>query len=290
MAYTDVTNTSIVGMAGVHKAQWSLIDSDGYPMGPTGSIANGSNRGMGIHPGIKRGGGAGTEPRIVNSTGDDGLHLMQFAFGPAEIARMDMLYATYNMDFYVAATGTKIHSDGEWNTVLEDTNADINSTQMCIILNILAQEADADFGKQRWTNLFYPILTSVPLFATHEEAAAADWAWRGIPSRSAKYPWGVAWTKATNGATRATKFRRTSRLPMTMHTFIGDGATTTFTLDYSPASDDTGFVVKVYKEGTELTKTTQFTVNPGLKRVTLATAPTAGQRVVVVYEAFDLFG
>ena len=288
--YSDVTNTSIVGMAGVHRAQWCLIDSDGYPMGPTGSISNGASRGMGIHPGVKRGGGAGAEPRVVNSTGDDGDHLMQFAFKPNEIPRMDVLMATYNMDFYVAATGTKIHQDGEWNTVLEDTNADINTAQMCILMNILSQEGDTDFGKTRWTNLFYPIVQMVPLFATHEEAAAADWAFRGIPSRSAKYPWGVSWTKFTNGATKATKFRRTSRLPMTMHTFIGDGATTIISLDYSPASDHTGYVVKVYKEGSELAPTTNFTVNPGLKRVTLTAAPTAGQRVVVVYETFDLFG
>jgi len=292
--YSDVTNTSIVQAFGVRRAQWAFLDSDGCPNGTTGVIAQGSQAGLGIHAGVKRAGGAGVEPRVVTAVGDDGNYKAQQAFGAAELPRLDMTFEPFNFDFYAAMTGTKNallgSSVSEWQMVGRDTNADVNATQLMLLFNVLAQEADANFGAQRWLNVLYPIVTVYPMFTNHEDASAAEWPYRGIITQAAKAPWGAAFTKAVNGYTRAGGIYFTSRNPVTMHTLVGNAAATAMNLNYSPASDDTGYVVKVFNfdTQTELTKTTQFTVNPGLKKITLLSAPAAAIRMVALFETFDL--
>ncbi len=286
--YSDVANTSVIAVAGLARLQFAVVDADGYPNGPAGALAQGAQRGMGIHTAVKRAGGQSPEPVTVYAKGDDNKFKMGFQFSPEGTGSLDLNFGIYNMDFLAAVTATKIHTLGEWNAVLEETNVDPNTNTLCLLMNITAKEADADSGKPRWVNLFYPLTTIAPRYASHEEVAAADWPYTGTPQLAAKYPWGLAFSTSNNGATRATKARLTSRYPLTMHTLVGNGAVTAMNLDYSPASDDTGFVVKVFRDGVELTKTTDFTVNPGLKKITLNSIPTAGQKVVALYEAFDL--
>lgn len=286
--YSDVPNTSIVQMAGVRYAQYAVCDVDGYPNGPAGSLANGAQRGMGLHVGVKRAGGQAPENRSSDATGDDGSYQMAFLYGPNATGRLNLSFAPYNMDFLTAVTGTKIQTSDEWNMVGEETNADPNSATICLLFNIFSREADTDMGKARWTNLFYPLVAVAPRYAEHQEVAVAEWPYIGVPARAAKTPWGVAFTKGINGFTRAARIRRTSRYPLTMSTLIGNASATVINLDYTPSSDDTGFTVKVYTDGIELTKTTQWTCNPGLKKVTLAVAPAIATRTIVLYEAIDI--
>jgi hypothetical protein len=286
--YTDVVNTSIVVTAGVAKFQFALVDSDGYMQGPAGALAQGAQRGMGIAAGIKRAGGTANDPRTLQSTGDDGIFRINWIFPAEADGNLDLAFAPFNMDFLAKITSSKVYSDGEWNTVGMEVNTDPSEAQLCLLVNVQAKEADADMGKTRWFNVCYPLICLYPRFGLHEEATDATWQYTGVPSRSAKTPWGVAFDIANWGFTRAPRFVSTSRLPMTQHALVGNASANVMNLDYTPASDDTGYVVKVYKEGVPLTPTTGFTVNPGLKTITLAVTPTAGQRVVARYETFDL--
>ncbi len=286
--YTDVVNTSVVVTAGVAKFQFALVDSDGYMNGPAGLLAQGAQRGMGIAQGIKRAGGTANDPRTLFSTGDDGVFKINWIFPAESHGNLDLNFAPFNMDFLALITSSKVYADGEWNTVGMEVNTDPSEAQLCLLINVQAKEADADMGKTRWFNLCYPLICLYPRFGQHEEATDATWQYTGVPSTSAKTPWGVAFDTTNWGYTRTPRFVSTSRLPMTQHALIGNGAATVMNLDYTPASDDTGYVVKVYKEGVALTPTTGFTVNPGLKKITLAVAPTAGQRVVARYETHDL--
>jgi hypothetical protein len=286
--YSDVTNTSIFVTGGAAKFQYALVDSDGYMHGPAGLLAQGSQRGMGIHVGIKRAGGQANDPRTRSSTGDDGLFRINWMFPADADGNLDLNFAPLHFDFLALVTGIKNYADGEWNTVGMEANVDPSAAQLCLLINVQAKEADADMGKGRWFNLCYPLVSVYPKYGMHEEATDAQWPYTGVPSRAAKTPWGVAFTKVTNGFTRAPRFGFTSRLPLTQHALVGNASATVMNLDYTPASDHTGFVVKVYKEGVPLTPTTDFTVNPGLKTITLTTPPAAGARVVARYETFEL--
>lgn len=286
--YTDVANTSIFVTGGVAKFQYALVDSDGYVNGPSGLLAQGAQRGMGIHAGIKRAGGQANDPRTRTSTGDDGLFRINWLFPADADGNLDLNFAPMHFDFMALVTSTKNYSDGEWNTIGMETNTDPSAAQLCLLINIQAKEADADMGKGRWYNLCYPLVSLYPKYGQHEEATDAQWPYTGVPSRSAKTPWGVAFTTALFGFTRAPRFAFTSRNPVAMHTLIGNASATVLNLDHTPASDHTGYVVKVNKEGVPLTPTTDFTVNPGLKTITLTSPPAAGARVVARYETFDL--
>jgi hypothetical protein len=292
--YSDVANTSIMHSGGVRCFQYAGLDSDGCPMGKTGTIAQGSQAGMGIHKGTKTAGGAGAEPRIVVWSGDDGLYRAQMPVAAAELPRLELTVAPYNGDFHALATGTKLGTVGastsEWNVAAEDSNADVNTNQLCLLFNIIGQDADVYFGQQRWMNLLYPVTSVYPMYGAHAEAAATDYSYRGLPTQATKYPWGTAFSKVVDGATKAARRRIFSRNPLTMHTLVGNAAATTLNLDYTPASDHTGYVVKVFNfdTQTELTPTTQWTCVPGLKQIRLVSAPAAAIRIVAVYEAFDM--
>lgn len=286
--YTIESNTNIVGVAGLYKAQYAITDTDGFPMGPTGSIAQGAHRGMGIHVGVKKAGGPAGEPRVVDQTGDDGTYLQKFIFGSTKIGEMDLTFEVDNMDFYAAISNLKVFQIGEWNGVGIETDT-VPTARTCFVFNSQAKDADADFGDVRWVNMFYPLVTTYPLFEAVEEAKSLAYPYRGAPVRAAVTPWQVAFTKATHGFTRAARFKLISRYPLTMHTFVGNASATVITLDYSPSTDDTGYGMWVWKEGTLLTRTVDYTVNIATKKITLnGTAPTAGQRILVLYEAFDI--
>jgi hypothetical protein len=286
--YTDVTNTSVVVTGGVAKFQYSLTDSDGYSHGPTGTLSNGAQRGMGIHQGVKRAGGQANDPRTRQSTGDNGLFRINWIFPAEADGNLDLSFAPLHGDFLALVTNTKNYADDEWNTFGMETNSDFTTRVLSLLINIPAKDADAAMGQPRWVNMCYPLVTIYPRYGINEEATDATYAYTGVPSRAAITPWGVAFSQSLNGFTRAPRFYWTSRLPCSQHTLIGNNSVTTMNLDFTPASDHTGYVVKVYKEGVPLTKGTDFTVDVGTKRVILTAAPTDGQRVVCRYETFDL--
>lgn len=290
--YLDVSNTSIFTAAGLARAQWAKVDTNGIPMGPTGSIAQGADRGMGIYAFAKRAGGAASEPRITPVTGDNGRRRHQYAFNAADLGNLDLTFGAFNMDAYNAFSGTKTHAIGEWNAIGAETDAAVNASQVCLLFNVDAQEADlVGFGTARWVNWFYPLVTVTSLFATHEEVAAADWPFRGVPTQAGKYPWGVAFNTTDNGFTQAARTLLTSRNPLTMHTFVCDGNATSFTLDYTPASDQTGYVVRVYRyipSTGAVSLITPTSISIASKTVQLASDYDAGDQIIVLYETFDI--
>ncbi len=294
--YPDLSNVSVFSAAGVTRAQYAINDrTTGLPLGPTGAIAQGDDRGMGVYIAVKRASSPIPGPRITPVTGDNGRFRHQYAFSAAELGNIDMNFGVFNQDVYAAFTGTKVHSIGEWNAIGIETDAAVNAAQATLLFNVDAQDANSGTdGQTAFLNWFYPAVTVTPLGATHEEVAAADWGWQGIPTRTSRYPWGLAYTTASNGFTRAKGIPLTSHYPMTMHMFVCDAATSTFTLDYSPTTDQTAtgktWRVFRYQSGgtvTDITATITSVVI-ATKTVTLASAYTAGDVIYFVYEAFDL--
>lgn len=295
MTYPNLTNVSIFSAAGLARAQWAIVNSLGLPYGSTGSIAVAQDRGMSLYVAVKRAGSDAVTPRTVDVTGDNGRFRHRYQFNPAEIGNLNMNFGVLHLDALAAFTGTNVESitDTDWNAVGFETNAAVNTNSACLIFNLDIQDADTESGQPRWYNLFYPVVTVTPQFGAHEEAAGMEWPYQGSPTQSARYPWGKQFTTATNGFTKAVYTGVSSYYPITMHTYVSNGSTLAFTLDYAPASDDTGRSVKVFKTTstgttTELTKTTDFTVTIVTKTITLTSAGSSGDTFVVVYEATDL--
>lgn len=282
--YPSYTPTTIFGAAGVARAQYAIVSPDGVPLGPTGSIANGANRGMGTHVMVKRAAGTAPTPREVNVTGDNGRKKLKFVFTAAEIGSFDMDFGAFDMNAYAAFTGTKIQTIGDWAMVGQQTDQAPNSVQICLLFNIDIEDADAgNFGQARWYNLFIPLANVYPLGSEHVEAQDGQFKYRVSPVQAGQTPWREAFTNAKNGFTKAAAFGITSRNPLTMNTFVSDGSTQSFLLDYRPTEDATGNAVKVWRNaGSEISVTN---VVIATKSVTIASTGTAGDTNVVVHEA-----
>lgn len=291
--YQDLANTSIFSAAGVAYCQYA-ITRNGLPMGPSGSIAAGQARGMGAWIAIKQANSQSPDPRITPVTGNNGRFLHQYGFNPAELGNIDMNFGAFNMNVHAAMTGTEVDNIGEWNAVGVETDAPLNAVQACLILNVDAQDADALYdGQARWVNWFYPLINTSFKGVNIEEIAAATWNYLGIPTRSGKYPWGVAFTRERNKFTRAKAVPLTSRNPLTIDTYVHDGTpgAKTFTLENSPASDETGYVVKAWNNKADGTVevVTPTNIDIATKAVTIPDiSADNGDVIEVLYETFDL--
>lgn len=288
MPYSSTTST-VFSEAGVARAQYAIMDANGVPQGTSGSLSNGQDSGAGAWIAIKRAGGNIPPPRTVVVSGDNGRFRHKYAFNPAEIGELEMNFGAFDQSIYAKVSGTKVDTgDAEWALIGGETNQRVNAVQTCIIVNTDAQDANSGTnGQARFANYFYPLVNVIPLFATMEEAAGAEFQYRGIRTLASKKPWGTAFSTAVNGFTSATFFQVSSVYPLTMHTFLGDGATSSFYLNYTPASDATGYAIKAWNANTGVAVTLSSVV-PGTKRVTLSSAPAAGVPIVVLYEAIDL--
>lgn len=281
--YPNYTPASIFGTAGVARAQYAIVNPSGYPLGPTGSIAQGASRGMGVHVMVKRAAGNYPGPRLVNDTGDNGRKRLKFAFTAADIGEFDADFGAFDMNMYAAVTGTKIRQLGDWNIVGFQTDQLPNAAQVCLLFNVDAQEADVTtFGQQRWFNLFIPLANVYPLGTEHAEAAEGTWKYRITPVQSGQFPWGASPVSGTDGYTKAAGFGVISRNPLTMDTFIGDGSTSNFTLNYRPTEDATGNAAQLFRNGSSIAITT---LTIATKNLVMASAGSAADVNVVVYEA-----
>lgn len=296
--YPDLTNTSIFSEAGVAMAQWEIVDPNtGLGAGPTGSITPGSGRGMGRYVAIKNAAAPNPDARVTNVTGDNGRFLQPYAFNPAELGVIDMGFGTFNMNAYAAFTGTKLDTVGDAYAVGVGTNAPANAKQATLLITADAQDADVlTFGDARFANWFYPLVNVYFVGPTMAEVQPADWAYKGIPTQAGRYPWGTPFSLATNGFTRAKSAPLVTKYPLTMHRFYVSGtpSSVTFTLDFSPTTDQTGQAIKAFR----YIPSTAVSAAAVLNSVVIATrqvtvAPSAGNFsdgdvVTVLYESFDV--
>lgn len=284
--YPTETAVTRFAQAGVAIGQYAIVDTNGYPMGTTGLISNGQARGMGIMTAVKRFGNPAPAPREVPVTGDNGNYRAKFIFPPGDLTVLDLVFGVMSMDFHAAVTNAKQRTIGQWNAVLGEHNARFNQRQVCLLVNNDISDADTGvYGPQRYANWFYPLANVYPMFSNFQEAAAAEWAYKASPTQANKWPWGEAFTLVNEGATRAARALIATYYPLTMDTFLGDGTTTSFTLSWTPATDNTGSGVRMYRNGTPVTGWTN--VGRTFSFGSLG-AGAAYDVNVIVYEAVDI--
>lgn len=284
--YPSYTPIDVLGVAGVAQCQYAIVNSLGYPMGSTGTISNGASRGMGVPTMIKSASGQFPAPRTVNVTGSNGRKRLKFVFTAADLGEFDMQFGAFDLNFYARSNGVKIQTIGDWEMVPLQSDVAPASVQVALLFNIDAQEASqGQFGRKAWYNLFVPLCNVYLQGAAHSEAAEGGFTYRVSPVQSGSTPWGVALTSVTNGATAAAAFGMTSKNPLTMDTFISDGSTPNFTLNYRPAeSIPDGNSAFLFRNGAA----SPITINTlviASKVLTMASNGTAGDTNIALYEA-----
>jgi hypothetical protein len=296
--YPDLVNTTIYSQAGLAMCQYELNDpASGLGRGPTGSITPGSGRGMGRYIAVKRAAAPNPDPRVVNSSGDNGRFRQGYAFDPAELGNIDMAFGAFHSNAYAAFSNTKVDTIADSAAVGIGTNAAVNAKQATLLFTMDAQDADAtSFGEARFANMFYGGINVYYLGEQAQEVAAADFAFRGIPTQTGRYPFGRAFSLVNNGFTRAKGVKLVSHYPLTMHRYIVSGtqASVTFTLDFSPTTDETGPAIKAFRWIAATGVTENATINDaviGTRSVTVSPLSSSfadEDMVTVLYESFDV--
>lgn len=296
--YPDLQNTTIFSQAGVAMAQYEINDPNtGLGAGPTGSIAPGSGRGMGRYIAIKNAAAPNPAARVVNATGDNGRFLQSYVFNPAELGLIALGFGAFDQNAYAAFSKTKLDTVGDAYASGIQTSQPANAAQATLLVTMDAQDADvAQFGQARFASVFYPGLNVWSLGDSAAEVQAAEFQYNGIPTQVGRYPWGIAFTLANNGFTRAKGVKLVTKFPLTVHTYYVSGiqASVTFTLDFSPTTDQTGPAIKAfrYTPSTSVGIAAVLTsVNIGTRQVVVTPASGSfadGDVVKVLYESFDV--
>lgn len=280
--YDSYALTTVFGAAGVARAQYAIVNHNGYPMGSTGTIGNGQTRGMGIHAMVKRSTSRLPGPRNVNATGDNGRKRLKFVFPAEDLGTFEMNFGAFDLNALAAFSGTKVQQIGDWALFGLNTDADPETNQICLLFNVDAEDAGTLFGNQRWLNMIVPLCNVYAMGASLEEAAAAEWGYTVSPVQATQTPWGIPFTGGNNGFANTALFGLTSRNPMTMDTFISDGSNSVATLTYRPTEDQTGNAVQCWRNGSPIALTA---VNIAAHTATMASPGTAGDVNVFLYES-----
>lgn len=296
--YPDLTNTTIFSQAGVAMAQYEINDpTTGLGAGPTGSITPGSGRGMGRYIAIKNASAPNPAARVVNATGDNGRFLQSYVFNPAELGLIALSFGAFDQNAYAAFSKTKLQTVGDAYMSGIQTSQPANAAQATLLVTMDAQDADAaQFGQARFANIFYPGLNVWSLGENAAEVAAAEFQYNGIPTQVGRTPWGIAFNLVDNGFTRSKGIKLVTKYPLTKHTYVvtATPATVTFTLDFSPTTDQTGPAIKAfqYTPSTSNGRAAVInSVNIATRQIVVAPASgnfADGDIVYVLYESFDV--
>lgn len=277
------TNVNSHVSAGFETVHWGLLDSSGRFAGDT-AVANGTSAGAGVIGGVQTANIDIPEPQILDIEGSNTV-VSSFLFPPTSKPQFDITHATFNLAFRAATQGTSVYTIGDWEFGMI-LPKDQDYVQMWLLMTQLAKSQDS--GSLDSIG-FSHLLLRCQVFPrgtdglnTGAQGSADRLA--VIVDNTAQYPWGEAFTTGNQGKVQASIVEvGLTENRLSMHRFTGDGTETEVTLDYTPAAA-TSDKVAVWKNGTKLTYTTDYTVNTSTKVVTLVSAPTAGDAVVILYE------
>lgn len=268
--------------AGVQLAWWALNNSNGYPMGPTGSIANGADSSMSQLQGINSLNLNLQQPRQVNVPGDDGVKSV-FFFEPESLPSGDLALGVFDATFVSRSQGTLVYADGDWNVPVLQPDLPTYASMTLMTVSQGKSSASGSVGQAQWMVKIYPKVQVVPLGdAGLANATDTSFTHALIANKSDKLPWGTSFSAANNGTTQAAVYGPfLSEGKPLLHAHVGDASDTTLTLAKTPSAAN-GNKVKLWQNGTAKAYTTDYTVSG--TTFTFAAAPGAGVVSIIRYE------
>lgn len=260
---------------------WAKLNSAGYAMGTTGSIANGSDAGFGQFDDVR---GIVIPTLTATTINLSGGSIKQI--DPRTALEGTLTAGTRDLTFVTAFNGLNTASFGDATAAML-SNICPPYVNMCGIVNIPAINRTAGSQGQKGyvsyailnmqftdaENLEFSFGTEQTDFAFPFASSFVDTAFWGDSSLSTE--WGTSSAHVLDLGF--------SLYPWTAHTFVHDNSATSFTVDQTPAGASSSKVV-VFEAGTLQTYTTDYTVTTATKTIGGITAATAGTVIVVLYQ------
>lgn len=275
-------NVEQFNSAGVERVYWAVNSAAGYPYGTAGTIANGGDAAMGRLIGTQNVNLPLQAPRQVPIPGDDGNQAVYF-FEAESSPSGDMVLANIDLNLWAKSQGINVYADGDWDVVVGQPDS---PTFNQLTLMTIAQAKSAmpgSVGNAGWMVTTYPRVQIVPMgVQSQSNATGSNFTHQLIANKFDRLPWGTALSVNNHGTTKGAQYGPFySENRVSLHTHVSDASDLSFTLAYTPAAA-TAAKIKVYRNGTLLTITTDWSVSGSV--ITLAAAGTAGDVVVVRYE------
>jgi hypothetical protein len=285
MAIT-LKNINASSASDVGDVFWGLISS-GYVEGTSGAIANGGDSGMGRFQAASD--ITTTIPPLPNVNldsdgGVDGAVKGQPDAPPTAVITggvIDQIIAAAASNLLIKAEGPHDYIGG--------SQICLTHNPMCFVINRpgAIRDSGADFGQIGWeVTEIWNSLADVKQFNQVGRGVQGQQIVELVFNHVGQTVWGETIASADFGVTRLWGLKPYwSEKPVYYHTFKGDGAATTFTLDETPHSAD-GDSLQYWLNGVKQTYTTNYSVVTATKVVTFVVAPAAGERAVfkVLYD------
>lgn len=277
-----MTNTPRIG-AGFKHIFYGFMDSTGYLLGGT---ATAPAAGLQAGAVVTRLEGAQTVPiglpeteRLIVS-GDDGP-LVQFSFEPDALPSGVLELAVRNSAFEALAQNTKVQDIGDLSIGLLGVST-VKPSMLMIFSRRAKTWAPGQRGGKAWETLLAPVTEVEPLGpAQYQSKAASSYRYGLSVSKASSMPSGTALNAADNGASAASLIPVDSDYPLMFQRWTLDGVETEFTLNVPPVSNSK---IYVWKNGTLLALTTDYTVNLVTPSISLVAAGTTGDVLVAFIE------
>ena len=238
-----------------------------YPYGITGTLANGADAGMSRAIGftaLDETVPAGTQSSAVG----DNRVISGFRQGPTELATAALGFIVFDHTIVAELTGSTIYTDGEYDISWRSQRC-ITIPNCVLMVSSRAKSQDSGAANEPgWSTKIYPAVELVQEGESYngQSADAVLFNFAVTMNEVDTTPWGEL--IATNyGQDYGFSTRPIiTDYPMTMHTYIGDGSTTSFVLDETPAAAD-ALKVPDFEDGVALTYTTDYTAVEATKTV-----------------------
>ena len=215
------------------------------------------------------------DARKITGLGEDGV--TQVAFLPPN----DSVEATLNVEasdvtLMALLDDINVSSTGEMSHIGVATNRQGYEPQVGMLLYQAARGLDT--GETYWHTYIIPSAQVVrkPHGMTADKGTVV---YQIAPNRTTQHLWGTAFSVSADGFTSAQMIEGWSNYPQKIVAFLGDGTEKDFSFPASHQAVQTSGVA-VIVDGVDQTST----VTVGTDKVTFASAPSAGARIVVLYE------
>jgi len=268
--------------AGADRAEFHLLDTNGYANGNGSVTAGAAGQGAIRILGIQTADPAIQEGDVVDIPGDDGSQGV-FEFDPTSTPSFIMTYAVQDLDQDGLWQGTNVESQGDmrFGVLQPKDRADVDA-MINIVSKAKSKESGAE-GQSKYHGYLLPRCTVRPLGrVAFEGRTGGAFRARVTVQSTDTMPWGKTLNNTDNGTESAPVIPWTATNRITVQRFTQSTGVTAFgPLAQTPAG---ATVAKIRVFVNKTIQLAGWTADVTTRVITFTPAPADGAVIVVVYE------
>lgn len=226
------------------------------------------------------------EAQVINHAGDDGIFQVD-SLPATEAITGTLTTGVIDLDLREDITGDLVRTDGERKFSLIGSSNQGNEVQVAMLIYQQALQVlpgGTTDGLRRWSWLILPKVLLIPQEHSFGGTEFTK-TYTVRPQFTNAYPWGIAFSSASEGATRSQGIKGIAEYKPAINTWTGNATLTTFNLDTNYAAATTAKVkVFVYDDSGASSSDDTSSATITVSTVQPSSTPAASDVVVAFYE------